>query len=180
MAGFATTGQADDLFKSGLTQSLASDRRATIVGDMLTVVIVQSAESSTTMQNGSRKSSKLGGSFSAGSIDESADISFGGSYDGRGAVTRSERFVTQMTAMVTGVQPNGDLVIAGRQRLNINSEMTTVEVRGQIRPSDIDGENRIASNRIGNAEINYNGKGFVTRSAKPGLIQKIFSFLGLN
>ena len=48
-----------------------------------------------------------------------------------------------------------------------------------IRPSDIDGDNRVASNRIADAQINYNGKGFVSRSAKPGIIQNIFSFLGL-
>lgn len=147
---------------------------------MLSVVIVQAAESSTTMKNTSRKSTKVGGSFRAGSIDEDAELSFGGSYDGAGGVTRTERFVTQMTAVVTGIQENGDLLIAGRQRMNINGEATTIEVRGQIRPSDIDGDNRVPSNRIGNAEINYKGKGFVSRSARPGLIQKIFGFLGLN
>lgn len=177
---FSIPALADDLYKNGLTQSLGADRRATAVGDLLTVVIVQAAESSSTMLNGSRKSSALNGHIGAGSIDERADLSFGGSYDGRGEVRRSEKFVTQMSAAIVQVLPNGDFLIDGSQRMKINGEETLVEVRGRIRAADIDGEDRVASNRIADAQINYNGKGFVSRSAKPGVIQRLFSFLGLS
>ena len=33
---------------------------------------------------------------------------------------------------------------------------------------------------IADAEIDYDGRGFVSRSAKPGLVNRIFSFLGLG
>lgn len=171
---------AEDLYRNGLTQSLSSDRRAAAVGDLLTVIVVQAAESSSTMSSGSQKSSVLDGRFAAGSIDERAELSFGGRYNGQGEVRRSEKFVTQMSATIMEVLPNGDFVIDGRQRMKINGEETLVEVRGRIRPADIDGEDRVASNRIADAEINYNGKGLVSRSAKPGLIQRVFSFLGLS
>jgi flagellar L-ring protein FlgH len=171
---------AENLYRDGVTQSLSSDRRASAVGDLLTVVVVQAAESSSTMLNGSRKYSTVNGRFAAGSIDERAELALGGSYDGRGEVRRSERFVTQMSATIVEILPNGDFMIDGSQRMKINGEETLVEVRGRIRSADIDGEDRIASNRIANAQINYNGKGFVSRSAKPGLIQRIFSFLGLS
>ena len=52
--------------------------------------------------------------------------------------------------------------------------------RGRIRPQDISPENAISSFRIADAQINYDGKGFVSRSAKPGLINRILSFLGLG
>lgn len=170
---------ADDLFVPEISQSLGIDRRASRPGDAITVVIVQSAESSTTMQNGSRKSTALSGRFGAGSIDDEAGIALGGNYDGRGEVRRSERFVTQMTAIVAEVLPNGDYRIGGSQHLAINGEATTIEVRGRIRPADIDGENRVASNRIAEAQINYDGKGFVSRSARPGIVQRLLGFLGL-
>jgi flagellar L-ring protein precursor FlgH len=85
-----------------------------------------------------------------------------------------------MTATIAEILPNGDLVINGSQRLHVNGEATIVEVRGRIRTADIDSENRVPSNRIADAQINYNGKGFVSRSAKPGLIQRLFSLLGLG
>ena len=70
-------------------------------------------------------------------------------------------------------------MITGAERLHINGETTTIEVRGRIRAADINGNNQVQSNRIANAQVNYNGKGFVSRSARPGIIQRIFSILGL-
>lgn len=171
---------ADDLFVAGMTKSLSSDRKASLAGDLITIVVVQAAESSTSTQHGSQKSTTLDGHLGVGSIDENAGLALRSNFNGRGEMRRSERFVTQLTASVTGVLANGDMVIAGAQKVNIDGEATLVEVRGRIRPADIDAENRVFSNRIANAEINYNGKGFASRSARPGLIQRLFGLLGLN
>lgn len=178
LPGAAT--HAEDLFKPGITQSLAGDRRAGTTGDLITIVIVQAAESSTSVQSGTQRSSSVNGHIGVGKIDESAGLSMGGAYSGRGEMRRSERFVTQMTATITETLPNGDLIINGAQHLNVNGEATLVEVRGRIRAADIDSENRVPSNRIADAQINYNGKGFVSRSAKPGLVQRLFGLLGLG
>lgn len=171
--------QADNLYNAGVPASLAADNRAARVGDNVTVVIVQASEASTTVRTGSKRSTSLGGHVGVGGVSESADLSLGSNFDGQGQSTRSERFVTQMTSRVTEVLPNGDLMITGAQRLNINGETTIVEVRGVIRAIDIDADNRVPSNRIADAQINYKGKGFASRSAKPGLIHRLFSLFGL-
>lgn len=132
------------------------------------------------MQNVSRRSTDLSGGIQAGNIDESGAISFGGSYSGRGEVRRSERFVTQLTVSVAEVLPNGDLAISGSQNMRVNGEDTIVAVRGRIRAIDLDGDNRVPSNRIADAQINYDGHGFVSRSSRPGLINRLFSFLGIG
>lgn len=180
-AAFGLSGAvgADDLYLQGRSQSLAADHRASQVGDTLTVVIVQTAEASTTVRTGTRRSTVLGGQIAAGTINESANAGLTGNFDGQGQASRSERFITQMTARVTRVLPNGDLEITGTQQLKINGEATTVEVRGLVRAVDVDAENRVPSNRIADAQINYQGKGFVSRSARPGLLQRVFSLLGL-
>lgn len=170
---------ADNLYHPGLTQSLSSDRHAQRAGDLITVIIVENAESDTTQQNATNRSTALTGSFSAGHINQNANLSFGNSFNGDGEIHRSERFVTQMTASITEMLPNGDFMIAGSEKLHINGEATTVEVRGRIRAADIDGHDQVPSNRIADAQINYNGKGFVSRSAKPGLIHRLFGILGL-
>lgn len=171
---------ADDLYRYGNWSSMANDRRAQVVGDALTVVIFQSAESSNVQQNGSRKSSDVSGGLRAGAINEQGALNFGGGYAGRGETRRSERFVTQLSVTVERTLGNGDLVVAGRQQMFVNGETTVVAVRGRIRMADIAPDNTVLSTRIADAEINYNGKGFVSRSAKPGLVNRIFSFLGLN
>lgn len=180
VAGGSSPSLADNLYRGSNWSSMSSDRRATEVGDVLTVVIFQAAQSSTAAQNSSRKATDLGGSISAGHLSESGELSFGGGYTGRGEYTRSEKLIAQITLNVLHVLPNGDLVIGGEQWLRVNGERTRIGVRGRIRSADIGPQNSVASNRIADAQIDYDGRGFVSRSAKPGLINRIFSFLGLG
>ena len=176
----STPATAEQLYQGGSWSAIASDDKARTIGDVVIVVIQETAEAASRVQNKSSKDTDLGGSFTAGGIDEGASLSWGGSYSGRGEVVRSERFVASMSAQVVDVLQNGDLLIEGNQLLLINGEKTTIGVRGRIRPQDISAENAIPSFRIADAQIDYDGKGFVSRSAKPGLINRILSFLGLS
>ena len=171
---------ADNLYRGSNWSSMSSDRRATEIGDVLTVVIFQAAQSSTAAQNSSRKATDIGGSISGGHLSESGELSFGGGYNGRGEYTRSEKLIAQITLNVLQVYSNGDMLIGGEQWLRVNGERTRIGVRGRIRSADIGPHNSVASNRIADAQIDYDGRGFVSRSAKPGLINRIFSFLGLG
>lgn len=176
----ATPAAAQDLYRGGNWSSMAADRRASGVGDAITVVVQQAAEASNTTQNATRKSTDVSGGLNAGSINESGQLSFGGGYTGRGEVRRSERLVAQLSVTIEQVLPNGDYRIVGEQRLHVNGEKTLIAVRGRIRPEDIRSDNSVLSSRIADAQINYDGKGFVSRSAKPGLLNRIFSLLGLG
>lgn len=172
--------RAEQLYRGGNWSAMAADQRADEVGDIVTVLISQSARASSRLVNNSGRSSELGGSISAGSLDEEASLQFGGSYSGRGESVRSDQFVAQMSAQVQEVLPNGDLLIEGRQDLLINGEETRVAVRGIIRPIDIQDGNYVLSSRLAQAQIDYDGEGFVSRSARPGLLNRLFSFLGIG
>ncbi len=180
----AGAAQAEDLYRGSNWASLSGDRKASQPGDILTVVIFQAAEATNSAQNSSRKKTDVGGSFGttigSGSIDEKASLEFGGGFTGRGEVRRSEKLVTQISLTVREVLPNGDLIVEGEQWMRINGETSRIGVRGRVRPADISPENAVLSSRIGDARISYDGRGFVTRSAKPGVVNRIFSFLGLG
>jgi flagellar L-ring protein precursor FlgH len=176
----ASQTRAEDLYHPSSWPALSADDKAANVGDTLTVLVLESAEATNSAQNNSRKKTDTSGSFSAGSIDESANLEFGGGYTGRGETRRSEKLVAQLTVTVQKILPNGDLVIGGQQQLLVNGETTTIDVRGRVRRADISGDNTVLSGRIAEAQINYDGHGFVSRSAKPGIINRIFSFLGLG
>ena len=171
---------ADDLYRGSNWSSMSADRRATEAGDVLTVVIFQAAESTNVAQNSSRKATDLSGSANVGSFNEGGELKFGGGYTGRGEVRRSEKLIAQITLTVQQVLPNGDMVVGGEQLLRVNGERTRIGVRGRIRTADIRADNSVLSNRIADAQIDYDGRGFVSRSAKPGIINRIFSFLGLG
>lgn len=176
----ASASHADDLYKPTAWSALSTDRVARQIGDTLTVVVFQTAEASNTAKSDSLRSTKLGGQLQGGSLDEAGSLSFGGGYSGGGQVQRSERFVTRISVTVREVLPNGDLIIVGEQRLRINGETSNIGVRGRVRPADVAGDNSVASSRIADAQIDYDGHGFVSKSARPGLINRVFRFLGLG
>jgi len=171
---------AEQLYRHDAWPAVANDRKAMAVGDAVTVVILQNTRAASTLENNSSRKSQFGGGFRAGGIDESASLDFGGSFAGKGGVVRSEQFVAQMSATVVERLANGDLVIEGRQHLLINGENTVIGVRGRIRPQDVTADNAVLSSRIAHARIDYDGKGFVSQGAKPGLINRILGFLGIG
>lgn len=176
----AASAQADQLYTGDGWAGVASDNKAAGIGDIVTVVIFEAASATNRVGTRSGKDTSLNGGLSVGGIDESISFGFDSRFRGIGETERSDRFVASMAAQVVDVLPNGDLVVEGRQNLLINGEKRDIEVRGQVRRVDITPDNTVASSRLANAMINYDGKGYVTRSAKPGLINRIFSFLGIG
>lgn len=171
---------ADDLYKRNNWSAMSADRKASAPGDALTVVVYENSESRNSAKSDSKRSTQLGGSVNGGGLNERGSIDFGGGYSGGGAVTRSDRLVAQITVTVRAILPNGDLLVAGQQVMRINGESTLIGIEGRVRPEDITGDNRVLSTRLADARIIYDGKGFVARSAKPGLIARVFRFLGLG
>ena len=176
----ATPAFADQLYQGGNWADVASDNKARQVGDVVTIIIYEAASATNRVGLRSSKGSKLDGGVNVGNIDETLSFGLEGNYRGLGETERSDRLVASMAALVSEVLPNGDLIVVGKQNLLVNGEKRDIEVRGQVRPVDISANNTVASNRLANAAINYDGKGYATRSAKPGLINRIFSFLGIG
>lgn len=176
----ATLAMTQDLFRDGNWPALATDRRASARGDVLTIVVHQVAESSNVTQRARRRATDTGGSVRIGGVDEDASIRFGGGFSGRGEVRRSERLLTSLTVTIDDILPNGDLLVLGRQQVRVNGERTDIAVRGRVRPADIASDNSVLSSRIAGAEIDYAGKGFVTRGSGPGLVDRLFGLLGLG
>ena len=177
---FGGSAFAEDLRSTGGWSSLASDRSAQTVGDSLTVLVLETSSATNTTQRGSKKRTRIAGEISAGStLNESAQLDLGGTFDGSGQSGRAGRMVAQITVVVDGVLPNGDLHVAGEQVLNIDGERTRIRLKGRVRRADISKDNTILSSRLAEVVIDYDGKGFVSRGSKPGIITRIFDWLRL-
>lgn len=180
-AGLPAAAEAQ-LYQQNNWAAMASDRRATAVGDILTVIVLENNNASNTVQTGTNRNTQIGGNISAGSnnaLNESASLGLRGQFDGAGQTSRAGRMVAQISVRVEQVYPNGDLGIAGASALNIGNERTNIRIRGRVRAADITGTNTILSGRIADAQIDYEGRGFASRSARPGILQRIFGFLGI-
>jgi len=176
----AAPASAEQLYSRESWANMASDNKAQMIGDIVTVLIFESASTTNQVETRTGKNTSLDGGFSAGGVNESLSFGLGGNYRGGGETERSDRFVASMAASIVDVFPNGDFLIEGTQFLFVNDERRTIEIKGRVRPIDISADNTVISSRLANAEINYEGEGYVSRSAKPGLLNRIFSFLGIG
>ena len=89
------------------------------------------------------------------------------SSSGQGSVNRAEKISLTIAAVVTGVLPNGNLVIQGRQEVRTNDELRELTVsrhraaRGHLLA------NTIRHTQIAEARISYGGRGDLTRVNRP-------------
>lgn len=175
-----SSAMAADLYRSGNWVSMASDRKASQVGDIVTLLVVENDSASNTVTKSSRKRNSIDvGIDTSLNFAESASGTLGGSYNGEGTNGRTDRMLARLSVTVAEVYPNGDMRVTGMQRLKINGETTTISLSGRVRPDDLTADNTLLSWRLADAVIDYDGKGFASRSAKPGVITKVLSFLGL-
>ena len=172
--------QADDLYRHDSWSALATDRNARHVGDALTVIVYQSSTASDSATNGSQRDSNVGGQISADAVfNHSANLGLNSGSNTTGTTGRSGTMVAEISVVVDNVLPNGDLHVTGAQVLNINGERTNIRVEGRVRPADIAADNTVLSSRLADAAIDYDGEGFVSRSSAPGIVTRIFNWLGL-
>jgi len=168
-----TPALANSLWSDG--SSLFSDRKASSIGD---IVLVRVVESYSDMDQGRINSDKdtdediIGG---RGILSFLRAFGFGTStsMSGNTRIERTKRTNMLVSCIVTEVLPNGNLVIQGERSMVNGAERMNVRYTGVVRPLDISANNIVDSTRVANAELISNGKGVITRTQRPGLISQI-------
>ena len=89
------------------------------------------------------------------------------SSSGSGSIERSEEINLKVAATIIDELPNGNLVVAGRQEVRVNSELRELRVSGIIRPVDIAKDNSITYDKIAEARISYGGRGQLSQVQTP-------------
>lgn len=173
---------------AGTQSSLISDRRASVRGDILTVVIQIDDRAEISNSSGRSRSARedlsipqmmglpqrLADKLPEGaSLDDLADASASSTFKGSGNISRRDKLTLRVAATVIDTLPNGTLHIQGTQEVRVNFELRELTVSGFVRPSDIDRSNEIAYDRIAGARISYGGRGQITDVQQPRLGQQI-------
>lgn len=175
LAGLA---QADVSVDPARYQGLVSDRRAYQVGDLLTVIVVESTTAESAAGTGATASTDL--AASAGNQDHQYSANLGTSGDTTGSGQTSRRGVVRTKVAVRILQAQDGLFqIAGDQTVTVNDENQVVSVLGWIRPDDIAADNTVLSSRIAFAKIRIEGEGVVSQAQKQNIFFRVFKWLRL-
>jgi len=183
--------QNASLFRTG-AGAFFRDQRAARVGDILTIRInvsdrAEVGNSTSRSRTGSENASlgsflglestlakALPGNVDPNKLVEAESTSQSG---GTGSMSRSEKINVTMAAIVTGVLPNGNLIVRGRQEVRVNFELREVIISGIVRPEDIARDNSIPHTQIAEARVSYGGKGQLTDIQQARWGQQIYDAL---
>jgi flagellar L-ring protein precursor FlgH len=163
--------------------SLFTDMKAHRVGDLLTILIFEdaSAENETNTESKKSTTTDISGGPGVGPLDfiPLFGVSASGQADfrGEGKTDRATKLRARMTARVTSITANGDLLIEGKRVIGVNDDKEAITLTGMVRPVDVAADNTVPSYVIADAQIIYNGRGPVGTGTRPGLIQRLVNWL---
>ena len=182
------------IYQAGNTVPLFEDARARRVGDMLTVVLTESTDASKSTSSSLSKSTAtdianptvfgaspqfgLPGALPLTATSKNnlaTNLSSSDDFSGKGDSSQKNSLNGEITVTVADVLPNGNLFVRGEKRMNLNQGYEYIKVSGYVRPIDVAPDNSVASTKLADATIVYNGDGQGADSSRMGWLARFFN-----
>jgi flagellar L-ring protein precursor FlgH len=181
---------AQSLWHDEISKPMFADKRATSVGDIITIVV---SETSTASKNNGTKTEKQS-SLSAAITSFLYPVTATGlltkkgqlpamaynsdiKHDGSGSINNSETVVAKVAVRIVDVLPNHNFVVEGRRETAFSGEKQTIILRGTVRQDDVTSFNTVFSYNVADATIQIIGKGSVSDTQRKGWFTRIWDKL---
>ncbi len=190
----ASRAKNGSLFVANSNLSLYQDIKATKVGDIITVKLMEltkaTKDAKTNLSREQDLATRVGAlfggipSFSISklplinsnnnkTLENSIDLQ--NTFKGSGDSQQNNSLTGDITVTVAQVLPNGNLLIRGEKWITLNQGSEYIRLTGIIRKEDIGPNNEVLSTRIADARIAYSGTGDLANSNRMGWIGKFFN-----
>ena len=180
--------RADSLWSPSTSQSLVADKRASRIGDLMTIVVQENTTATKDNQTATSKKSGVDTSLET-VLYSPAGSSFltkngqmpalkwksNSEFNGGGTINNSEKIAARISVRVVDVMPNRNLVIEGQRETSFSGEQQTIVLRGVVRSDDILANNTVYSYNVADASIKVISKGTITDSQRQGWLQKVWN-----
>ena len=174
-------GATGAIYQAAAYRPMFEDHRARLVGDTLTVQIVEKVSATQKATSTIDKSGTVSGAVTALPLISSkalarasADGTSSNSFEGKGTTENSNDFSGTITAIVTGVLPNGHLMIAGEKQIGVNHNVDVLRFTGQVDPRAIQPGNTVQSAQIANVRVEHRGRGAMADAQGIGWLARFF------
>lgn len=163
--------------------NIYADDVARHIGDVLTISINEdSAVDNKAARSLSKDTSReinfngeLGNFADLGDFRTSAESS--NALNGRADFKDERSFEDSITVVIVDVLPNGNLVVRGSRTREIVDDTQVIEVSGIVRPSDIEFDNVVQSERVANFHLVTRTSGISESYTKPGWFGRILDII---
>jgi flagellar L-ring protein precursor FlgH len=169
------------IFQNASYRPLFEDYRARLVGDTLTVQIVEKVSATATSTSSIDKSgtvaaglTALPGVRPAAFAQATANGTSANTFAGKGATANSNDFSGTITVVVRRVLPNGHLIVAGEKQIGVNENVDVLRFSGQVDPRVIQPGNSVPSAQIANVRLEQRGRGQQAESQAIGWLGRVF------
>lgn len=180
----AMAGNNGAIFQAHSAVMLFEEPLARNVGDVLTVQISESLESTGKDNTTVSRSASLS---STGSADDAVpglireflqSNTYSGSsannFKGSGSYENKNGVTATLAATVIDILPNGNLLIGGDKRVSVNNQQSMLRLTGIVNRKDLKAGNVIASQKIADARLELVGQGVIADANSMGWLQKMF------
>ncbi|MBK8538292.1 MAG: flagellar basal body L-ring protein FlgH [Candidatus Competibacteraceae bacterium] len=170
------------IYQAGRDMRVFEDRTARRVGDLVVIRLVENTAATKSATTKVEKNSEVGLTNPAffgppltiGSVTLETDIQGKRKLNGEGSSDQSNSLTGNISAVVVGVYPNGNLAVRGEKMLTLNQGEEMVQISGVIRPEDILPSNVILSSQVADAKITYAGNGVLADANTAGWLSRFF------
>ena len=187
----------ESLFSAGISEnqayavvqprSLYNNGVAKVVGDIVTIQIDETITNDDNMKYKLERKSTLDDKFSPlinKALPERWRIpgelnGFGGGQNVENTINRNRtvNYKDTVSAQVTQVLPNGNLLVQGKKATISNGEKVNLIISGIVDPRWIKRDGSVSSHQVANLQMAFVGDGTVSRSDNEGLVNKFVRFL---
>lgn len=172
------------LFQPTNYRSTFEDRRARLVGDTVTIRIVENVTASQKSSSTANRASSINGSITAvpgltfpGTAAENnlrVAASSEADFAGKGGTEAANTFSGTITATVAEVQANGHLVVVGEKQIGLNHNVDVLRFTGTIDPLAILPGNVVNSSQVANVRVESKGRGPQHEAQTVGWLTRFF------
>lgn len=164
-------------------RGLFEDRRARLVGDLLTIQIQEKTTARSSSNSSVDRKGSVDGSISRlpfvpqtsslmpklGVAGESSNT-----FEGKGATGSENLFTGTITVTVVEVLPNGNLVVSGEKQVAINQGQEYIRFSGVVNPNTITAANTVTSSQVADARLEYKASGQLDEAQVMGWLARFF------
>jgi flagellar L-ring protein precursor FlgH len=173
------------IFVAGAHRGLFEDRRARLVGDVVTIQIQEKysakQSSNSTLDRKANIEANVGLlPFLTPNVTKrmKAEGSSANTFEGKGETGTDNEFTGTITTTVVEVLSNGNLVVVGEKQVGINQNVERLRFSGVVNPSTILPGNVVTSTQVADARLEVRSRGDIDRAQTTGWLSRFFlSFL---